>query len=281
MGRRVAVALHASLSLIAGALYFLFVLPRWWELSYEISHSFGTVMRIVCGAIIGLAALPVVFTLLRARKPEYGTPRMALTLQLWSVVLHVLAGALIIAAAISEIWLSLDDAGQWLFGVYGAAAAIAILGIAAFYLAFVAAMPPPAPRPLKSKERKRRLRRKDKEADESDDEVEEAAEAEKESAAEETAESDEESPAEEPAEEKPAEVSVEADEAAPAAPADDAEEKPTGDADEKPADEELPASDDTVAAEPARGGLRNRRPSGKTTTSRRRRRLRGGVAVED
>ena len=37
---------------------------------------------------------------------------------------HVLAGVLIIGTAISEIWLSLDAAGQWLFGIYGAAAAI-------------------------------------------------------------------------------------------------------------------------------------------------------------
>ncbi len=111
-------------------------------------------LRIVTGALIGLAALPVVFTLLRTRRPEFGTPQLALTLRTSSIALHVLAGVLIIGAAISEIWLSLDSAGQWLFGIYGAAAAIALLGIFAFYLAFVAELPPPPPKPLKPKKAK-------------------------------------------------------------------------------------------------------------------------------
>ena len=42
---------------------------------------------------------------------------------------------LFVGAAVSEIWLSLDSAGQWLFGIYGAAAAVALLGVLAFYLA--------------------------------------------------------------------------------------------------------------------------------------------------
>ena len=109
----------------------------------------------MCGALIGLAALPVVFTLLRTRKPEYGTPQLALTLRMWSIVLQFAAGVLIIGAAISEIWLSLDSAGQWLFGIYGAAAAIALLGALRFYLAFVAELPPPPPKPLKAKTRTR------------------------------------------------------------------------------------------------------------------------------
>ena len=82
-------------------------------------------LRIVTGALIGLAALPVVFTLLRTRRPELGTPQLALSLRTSSIALHVLAGVLIIGTAISEIWLSLDSAGHWLFGIYGAAAAIA------------------------------------------------------------------------------------------------------------------------------------------------------------
>src|SRR5882757_5821384 len=127
MGRTVAVVWHASFSIAAGVLYFFFVLPRWPELLGDTSHTLGTVLRIITGALIGLAALPVVFTLLRTRKPEYGTPRLALSLRLWSIVLHVLAGVLIIGAAISEIWLSLDSVGPWLFGIYGAAAAIALL----------------------------------------------------------------------------------------------------------------------------------------------------------
>ena len=109
--------------------------------------------------LVGLAALPVVFTLLRTRKPEYGTPRLALSLRVWSIALHVLAGVLIVGAAISEIWLSLDSAGQWLFGIYGAAAAIALLGALGFYLAFMAELPPPPPKPLKPKTRTRGRRR--------------------------------------------------------------------------------------------------------------------------
>ena len=160
MSRIVAVIWHALFSIAAGVLYFLFVLPRWWELSGETSHTLGTVLRIVTGALIGLAALPVVFTWLRTRRPEYGTPQLALRLRLCSIVLHVLAGALIVGAAISEIWLSLDDAGRWLFGIYGAAAAIFLLGVFSFYLAFIAELPPPPPRPLKKKERKSRWRRR-------------------------------------------------------------------------------------------------------------------------
>jgi hypothetical protein len=119
MGRTVAVVWHASFSIAAGVLYFFFVLPRWPELLGDTSHTLGTVLRIVTGALIGLAALPVVFTLLRTRRPEFGTPQLALTLRTSSIALHVLAGALIIGTAISEIWLSVDRAGQWLFGIYG------------------------------------------------------------------------------------------------------------------------------------------------------------------
>ena len=111
-------------------------------------------LRIVTGVLLGLAALPVVFTLLKTRKPEFGTPQLALSLRLWSIVAHVLAGVLIIGTAISEIWLSLDTAGQWLFAIYGAAAAIAVLGALAFYLAFAAELPPPPPKPLKPKKQK-------------------------------------------------------------------------------------------------------------------------------
>ena len=165
MTRRVAMIVHVPTVLIAGVLYFFFVLPRWPELNYETSHSLGTVLRIVAGALIGLAALPVVFNWLRARKPEYGTPQLALTLRVVSIVLHVLGGALIVGTAISEIWLTLDAAGRWLFGIYGAAAAIALLGIATFYLAYVAELPPPPPKPLKAKTKsKTRRTRKNKKA---------------------------------------------------------------------------------------------------------------------
>ena len=165
MGRTVAVVWHASFSIAAGVLYFFFVLPRWPELLGDTSHTLGTVLRIVSGALIGLAALPVVFTLLRTRRPEFGTPQLALTLRTSSIVLHVFAAALIIGTAISEIWFTLDSAGQWLFGIYAAAAAIALLGIFAFYLAFVAELPPPPPKPLKPKKAKQGRRGRRKAAD--------------------------------------------------------------------------------------------------------------------
>lgn len=279
MSRIVAVIWHALFSIAAGVLYFLFVLPRWWELSGETSHTLGTVLRIVTGALIGLAALPVVFTWLRTRRPEYGTPQLALRLRLCSIVLHVLAGALIVGAAISEIWLSLDDAGRWLFGIYGAAAAIFLLGVFSFYLAFIAELPPPPPRPLKKKERKSRWRRRKGEVTDMEAEAAEAETADETGAEEEPESSD--------GVEEPVTVSTadEADEAA-----DDTVKtkvdltKPTepsaAETEEKTADDETPAPEDTLAAEPARGGLQNQRPSGKLRRPRLRRKS-GGVAVED
>jgi hypothetical protein len=267
MSRTVAVVWHASFCVIAGALYFFFVLPRWPELLGHTSHTLGTVLRIVAGALIGLAALPVVFTLLRTRRPEFGTPQLALTLRTSSIGLHVLAGVLIIGTAISEIWLSLDDAGQWLFGIYGAAAAIALLGMFAFYLAYVAELPPPPPKPLKpKKEKQRRGRRKD-----AQDEAEDEADDDEATATEETSDEAEDEPASEESEEEPAEVTAGVEE-----PESTVEEVIP--ADEAPDDH--PETPEDEAEEPANGKLRNRRPSGKTSP-RRRRRLRGGVAVDD
>lgn len=266
MRRWVAVAWHASFSIIAAGLYFAFVLPRWWELMGDTPHTLGTVARIVAGALIGLAALPVVFTLLRSRRPEYNTPQLALNLRTTAIVLHVLAGVLIIGAAISEIWLSLDSAGTWLFGVYGAAAAIALLGVFSFYLAYVAEMPPPPPKPLKSKtEKQRRRRGRGNQVDDDAAEGETTAEGSEDSedAEDETA-SDSEDEETEAATEAPAEATASADE-------------PESTATDEATDA---AADD--AAESKNGKLRNRRPSTKDeTTRRRRRRLRGGVAVED
>src|ERR1700749_824915 len=68
MGRKAAVFWHATLSVVAGLLYFFFVLPRWPELMGDTTHALGTGVRIVAGVVIALAALPVVFTWLRARK---------------------------------------------------------------------------------------------------------------------------------------------------------------------------------------------------------------------
>jgi hypothetical protein len=176
MGRTVAVVWHASFSIAAGVVYFFFVLPRWPELLGDTSHTLGTVLRIVSGALIGLAALPVVLTLLRTRRPEFGTPQLALTLRTSSIALHVLAGVVIVGTAISEIWFTVDSAGQWLFGVYGAAAAIALLGIFAFYLAFAAELPPPPPKPLKAKKAKQGRRGRRKAAEDTEDAGEDAAE---------------------------------------------------------------------------------------------------------
>jgi hypothetical protein len=248
MRRWVAVLWHASFSAVAAVLYFFFVLPRWYELTGETSQTLGTVLRIVTGALIGLAALPVVFTLLRTRRPEFGTPQLALTLRTTSIALHVLAGVLIIGAAVSEIWLSLDSAGQWLFGIYGAAAAIAVLGMFAFYLAFVAELPPPPPKPLKPKKAKqgRRGRRKAAEEEAEEETADEAPATEDEA----TADDETEDSSESESDEKPAEITAEAEE-------------PESTAHEEPAVE-----DETQSTN---GRLRNRR----------RRRLRGRVAVED
>src|ERR1700759_2451219 len=160
MGRRATIFWHAALSVAAGVLYFFFVLPRWPELMGDTSHGLGPAARIVGGVLLALAALPIVFTLLELRKPEFGTPALALTRRPAAVIAHVVAGLLIVGTAISEIWLSVDSVGQWLFGVYGAAAAIALLGIAAFYLSFVAAQPPAPPKPLKPKKDKKEKRQR-------------------------------------------------------------------------------------------------------------------------
>lgn len=278
MGRRIAILWHASFFVGAGVLYFFFVVPRWPELMGETTHSLGTALRIVTGVLIALAALPVVFTLLRSRKPELGTPQMALSLRVRSIVAHVLAGVLIVGTAISEIWLSLDKAGQYLFAIYGAAAAIALLGFFAFYLSFVAELPPPPPKPIKAKKPKqRRVRRKkadaqDEAGEDSDTDDAEAGETEEAAEAEETEAAD-----------KPTEVTAETTEtvetpetaetvAAPAEPE-------TTDEDAAPGED----ADDATAedADEAKPGLRNRRPTGKGSHRMRRRRTRGGVAVEE
>jgi hypothetical protein len=177
MRRWIAVLWHASFFVIAAALYFFFVLPRWYELTDAWPVGLGLAMRILAGALIGLAALPVVFTLLRSRRPEFGTPKLALTLRYWSIVLHVLAGALIVGAAVSEIWVTLDAAGPILFAIYGAAAAVAILGAVAFYLAYAAELPPPPPKPLRPRGQTRRRGRGSKDDSKKDDSSEDDADA--------------------------------------------------------------------------------------------------------
>lgn len=269
MGRKIAVPWHLLFSILAGVLYFFFVLPRWPELMGDTTHSLGTALRIVAGALFALAALPVVFNLMRVRKPELGTPQLALNLRVASIVAHVLAGVLIIGTAISEIWLSLDAAGQYLFAIYGAAAAIALIGFFAFYLSFVAELPPPPPKPIKVKEpKKRRLRRK--KGDEADTE--------------EAAEDDE-----EPADETDADE-AEADEAAETetvtAEAETPETPETPEPEAAAPEEEAPApateeTEETEDTEEAQARLRNRRPTGKGSHRMRRRRTRGGVALDE
>jgi hypothetical protein len=289
MRRWIAVLWNTSFLVLAGILYFFFVLPRWNELTGDWSHTVGTVLRIVAGALVGLAALPVVFTLLRTRKPEYGTPRLALSLRVWSIALHVLAGVLIVGAAISEIWLSLDSAGQWLFGIYGAAAAIALLGALGFHLAFTAELPPPPPKPLKPKTRTRGRRRgKAAESDAlPDDEAPDALPADE--VADGATESDTESDTAEEDErhDAPAPVSFE-DEAEVSEATEIIETTATdettgvdevGDAKKsvEPANADEADDDKADNDEESAGKLRNRRPSGKSLF----RRARGGVAVDD
>ncbi|ARG57071.1 hypothetical protein [Mycobacterium kansasii] len=286
MRRKWAVVWHASFSIAAGLLYFYFVLPRWFELMGETSHALGTTLRIVAGALIGLAALPVVFTLLRTRKPELGTPQLALSIRTWSIVAHVLAGVLIIGTAISEIWLSLDYAGQWLFGIYGAAAAIGVLGFFAFYLSFVAELPPPPPKPLKPKATKQRRIRRKKPAETEEAETEEGeaeeGEAEEEAEAAETTEAETPATEDEPAEPETPEptAEVEPEVTAEEAPATEETEE-TKEPEELEETEETKEPEETEAAEEPRSAIRNRRPTGKTSHRRRRTRTRGGVTVED
>lgn len=292
MGRKVAILWHASFTIGAGVLYFYFVLPRWPELTGDISHTTGTTLRILTGALIGLAALPVVFTLQRTRKPELATPQLALTIRTISIVAHVLAGVLIIGTAISEIWFNLDSAGQWLFASYGAAAAIALLGSFAFALSFVAELPPPPPRPIKPKKvKERRLRGKKRGtalADDADDDADDDEEADEADEVEDTDEVDEAEESDEAAdaetEEAPAKVSLaKADEEA------TADEEVAADGEPEPVDT-VEAPGPVAAAEESEKNtektleaptprLRNRRPTGKT--SHRRQRSRGGVTVEE
>jgi len=150
MTRRAAIALHVTLILIGALLYFLFVIPRWWVLTGQIPGTLATTGRIAAGVPIALAAIPVVLTLQRAIEPGEHTAEIVLRLRAWSALLLGIAGAFILIAAIAEIWLGLGAAGPWLFAVYGAAGATAVLGVLAFYLSFVAEKPPAPPTPPKA-----------------------------------------------------------------------------------------------------------------------------------
>ena len=163
MPRRAATTLHLALTLLGAALYIVFVLPRWWVLTGDVPSTPAAIGRIAAGVPIALAAVPIMLNLRQALQPGLHTPELALRLRAWAAVLHGVAGVLIILTAIAETLLGLGAAGPWLFAVYGAAAAIAILGVAAFLLSRVAEKPPaPArpPKPAKEKKEKRRARKR-------------------------------------------------------------------------------------------------------------------------
>ena len=152
-----------------------------------------------------------------------------------------------------------------LFGIYGAAAAIALLGVFAFQLAFVAELPPPLPKPRKVKVTKDKARRRGRGA---------AAEPEQSDVAKDTEDSDATVAAEEVGETtEPAAETAE--------PAAEAQEQPAA-PDEGAAVETTGGDVDGAEAETTPGGrLRNRRPAGKLTLSGRRKPPTGGVAVDD
>ena len=166
MPRRAATTLHLALTLLGAALYIVFVLPRWWVLTGDVPSTPAAIGRIAAGVPIALAAVPIMLNLRQALQPSLHTPELALRLRAWAAVLHGVAGVLIILTAIAETLLGLGAAGPWLFAVYGAAAAIAILGVAAFLLSRIAEKPPaparpPKPaKPAKEKKEKRRARKR-------------------------------------------------------------------------------------------------------------------------
>ena len=175
MQRRAATALHLALFGVGAALYIVFVIPRWWVLTGDLPNTAAMVGRIAAGLPIAAAAVPIMLNLRRALQPGFRTPELALRMQAWSAVLHIVAGALIVLAAVAETLLSLEAAGPWLFAVYGAAAAIALLGFAAFHLSRVAEKPPaeakpPQPdKPPKEKRAKRRGRKRGSPTEDSGD----------------------------------------------------------------------------------------------------------------
>lgn len=238
MGRRAARALHLGLSALGAALYFLFIIPRWWVLTGDFPATLGTAGRIVAGVPIAAAAVPVMLALQRSLTSNPKPPELALRLRAWSAVLHVGAGMLIIATAVVEIWLRLEVAGPWLFAVYGAAGAIAALAILAFVLSFTAEKPPGPAKPAKVKadkpKKEMRSRTRGKAVDETA-----------------TAPDDEDAPAE--AEDKPVE-------------AEDSEIAETSAPDTGEADEAAATPDDAAAdtePESESRALLNQRPTGK------------------
>ena len=240
MRRGIAVTWHSLAFLAAAVLYFVFVLPRWWELLGTWPHGVGTAGRIVTGLVLASAAIPVVLTHVKTSRPEFGVPKLALALRVWSIVGHVAAATLIIGTAIAEIWLDLDSFGRGLFAIYGAAAALALLGATAFHLAYAAELPPPAPKPLKLENKSASAP-----AEDAGDDADDSAVAQESDVAENSADVAE---ATDDAEEPVADTDA----------ADDAQDA----ADTVVADEPADATADEDSSAPAsKRGLRNRRPS--------------------
>jgi outer membrane biosynthesis protein TonB len=275
MPRRAATALHLALILLGAALYIVFVLPRWWVLTGDVPSTPAAIGRIAAGVPIALAAVPIMLNLRQALQPGLHTPELALRLRAWSAVLHVVAGVLIILTAIAEIWLGLGAAGPWLFAVYGAAAAIAILGVAAFFLSRVAEKPPAAAKPpkpakpAKEKKVKRRARKRGSAAEDSGEDQD-------------PSEPDDPVEPEDPAEpvsEDPAEPEdTEVDDAVVPedAPTENPEEPPaevveTPDVETEVTETEVTETADVESAAPETvkpAGLRNKRPTGKVRNRR-------------
>ncbi len=144
MRRGIASLWHASSLVLAGVLFFLFVFAALVRADRTMAGRAAAPCCASCAACWSAStALPVVLTLVRTWKPELGTPTLALSLRVWSIVGHIAAGVADHweppSARSGWIW---TPSAPWLFGIYGAAAAIALLAAFAFYLAFVAELPP-------------------------------------------------------------------------------------------------------------------------------------------
>ena len=269
MPRRAATTLHLALTLLGAALYIVFVLPRWWVLTGDVPSTPAAIGRIAAGVPIALAAVPIMLNLRQALQPGLHTPELALRLRAWAAVLHGVAGVLIILTAIAETLLGLGAAGPWLFAVYGAAAAIAILGVAAFFLSRIAEKPPaPArpPKPAKPAKEKKEKRRARKRGSATEDSAEDQDLSEPEDAVE----------SEDTEVEDAVQPEAEVKAAVEAAPTETSEE-PTTEVVETPdvespvAEPEVTETADVEAALPEPGkpaGLRNKRPTGKVRNRR-------------
>ena len=262
MPRRAATTLHLALTLLGAALYIVFVLPRWWVLTGDVPSTPAAIGRIAAGVPIALAAVPIMLNLRQALQPGLHTPELALRLRAWAAVLHGVAGVLIILTAIAETLLGLGAAGPWLFAVYGAAAAIAILGVAAFLLSRIAEKPPaPArpPKPAKEKKEKRRARKRGSATEDS---------AEDQDLSEPDVDIEPEDTEVEDAVQPEAEVKAAVD----AAPTETSVEEPTTEVVETPdVKSEVTETADVEPALPETdkpAGLRNKRPSGKVRNRR-------------